>query len=154
TRPTPDLRGGGSDQRQARIGRDRHSLRRRDVAPRRRAALEAFAFGDVRPRANDDFKAALVVRSDFGLTEHMKGLAMGVMAASAVALGLAAEPDGLKLPPGFHATVVAEALGPVRHLAVRDNADIYISTPKDQRSSGGGIIALHLDAAHKADQLQ
>jgi len=84
----------------------------------------------------------------------MKGLATGVMAASAVALGLAAEPDGLKLPPGFHATVVAEALGPVRHLAVRDNGDIYISTPKDQRSSGGGIIALHLDAAHKADQVQ
>ena len=36
----------------------------------------------------------------------------GLIFASAVALGLAAEPDGLKLPPGFHATVVAEALGP------------------------------------------
>ena len=40
---------------------------------------------------------------------------------------LAGEPDGLTLPPGFHATVVTEGLGPVRHLAVRANGDIYVS---------------------------
>jgi len=72
----------------------------------------------------------------------------------AVALGLAAsaanQPDGLQLPDGFHATVVADALGPIRHLAVRDNGDIYVSTPKDQQGHGGGIIALGLDAAHRA----
>jgi hypothetical protein len=36
----------------------------------------------------------------------------------------AAEPDNLVLPPGFHASVVAEALGPARHLAIRDKGDI------------------------------
>lgn len=59
------------------------------------------------------------------------------------------EPDGLSLPPGFHATVVVDALGPtVRHLAVRNNGDIYVSTIDN------GIIALHLDTNHKADQVQ
>jgi glucose/arabinose dehydrogenase len=78
-----------------------------------------------------------------------------VVLISGLGLALAAaEPDGLTLPAGFHATVVAEGLGPIRHLAVRDNGDIYVSTPKDQQNSGGGIIALHLDASHKADQVQ
>src|SRR5215471_13287855 len=66
------------------------------------------------------------------------------------------EPDGLRLPPGFHAVVIAEALGPIRHLAVRENGDIYISTPRDQQGNGkgAGIIALHLNAAHVVDQVQ
>ena len=34
---------------------------------------------------------------------------------------LAAEPDNLVLPSGFHATVVAENVGPIRHMAVRGN---------------------------------
>src|SRR5690348_273055 len=64
-------------------------------------------------------------------------------------LALAEEPDGLTLPPGFHATVVAEGLGPtVRHLAVRQNGDVYVST------LSGGIIVLHLDANHKSDLVQ
>lgn len=33
---------------------------------------------------------------------------------------------GLTLPKGFKATVVAEELGPGRHIAVRDNGDIYL----------------------------
>ncbi len=71
----------------------------------------------------------------------------------AVGVAAAEEPDGLKLPPGFHATVVAEGLGPVRHLTVRANGDIYISTPVDKQNNGNGIIALHLDANHRADQI-
>ena len=69
-------------------------------------------------------------------------LALGFLCGQA----LAAEPDNLTLPPGFHATVVADGLGPVRHLAVRDNGDIYVST------LDRGIYALHLDAKHKADR--
>jgi len=61
---------------------------------------------------------------------------------------LAAEPDNLTLPPGFHASVVAESLGPIRHLAIRDNGDIYVST------LDRGIFALHLDANHKADRVE
>src|SRR5215813_7017611 len=66
------------------------------------------------------------------------------------------EPDGLRLPPGFHAVVVADALGPIRHLAVRDNGNIYISTPREQQGNGkgAGIIALHLSAAHTADKVE
>lgn len=84
----------------------------------------------------------------------MKTVCAILVFASAVAFLRAEEPDGLTLPPGFHATVVAEGLGPIRHLAVRGNGDIYVSTPKDQQNSGTGIIALHLDAAHKTDQVQ
>jgi len=66
------------------------------------------------------------------------------------------EPDGLRLPSGFHATVVAEGLGPIRHLAVRDDGALYVSTPRDQKGTGkgGGIIALRLDASHKAVDVQ
>jgi glucose/arabinose dehydrogenase len=71
-------------------------------------------------------------------------LALGFMSCQA----LAAEPDNLTLPQGFHATVVADGLGPVRHLAVRDNGDIYVST------LDRGIFALHPDAKHRADRIE
>ena len=68
---------------------------------------------------------------------------------------LAAEPDDLTLPQGFHATVVAEGLGPVRHLTVRDNGDIYLSTGRGvAREGGDGIIAVHLGPGHRADRIE
>ena len=82
--------------------------------------------------------------------EAMKKLVL-VLAAG---LAFAAEPDGLVLPPGFHATIVSEGLGPIRHLAVRPNGDLYISTPVDRQNKGSGIIALHLDGNHKADRVE
>ncbi len=48
---------------------------------------------------------------------------------------------------------MADGLGPVRHLAVRANGDIYVSTPVDRRHAGSGIIALHLGVNHKADRI-
>ncbi len=84
----------------------------------------------------------------------MKMLSIVFVFASALGLAFTDEPDGLILPPGFHASVVAEGLGPIRHLAVRENGDIYVSTPKDKQNSGSGIIAVHLDANHKADQVE
>lgn len=69
-------------------------------------------------------------------------------------LVLGAEPDGLILQPNFHASVVAEGLGPIRHLTVRVNGDIYVSTPVDKQNSGSGIVALHLDSNHKAVQIE
>lgn len=83
---------------------------------------------------------------------RMSGLILLLSFASAPVL--AAEPDGLTLPQGFHATVVAEDLGPIRHLAVRANGDIYLSTPVDKVNKGAGIIAVRLDANHKATQVQ
>ena len=66
----------------------------------------------------------------------------------------ATEPDGLVLPPGFHATVVAESLGHIRHMAVRDNGDIYVSTTHARTGPPTGIIALRLGPDHVAKQTE
>lgn len=73
-------------------------------------------------------------------------LAFALTAATLPAV--AAEPDGLTLPKGFHADVVAEGLGPIRHMALRGR-DIYISTRHGRDAPSAGIIALRLDADHK-----
>jgi len=54
-------------------------------------------------------------------------------AAAAAAAAAAASPHscpnaGLKLPPGFCATVFADQLGHARHLAVADNGVVYVNT--------------------------
>jgi glucose/arabinose dehydrogenase len=64
------------------------------------------------------------------------------------------EPDGLKLPPGFHASVVAEGLGAIRHLAVRDNGDLYVSTARARTGIGGGVIAIKMKPDHTAGETQ
>ena len=84
----------------------------------------------------------------------MKAFFFLLFLALGLGLAVAEEPDGLALPAGFHASLVADGLGAIRHLAVRENGDIYVSTPKGNQGAGGGIIALHLDANHKADQVQ
>ena len=77
-------------------------------------------------------------------------LAVSVAAGSA----MASEPDGLVLPAGFHATVVAEGLGPIRHLAIRDNGDIYVSTRHRGNQPSAGIIAVRVGPDHKAAQVE
>jgi glucose/arabinose dehydrogenase len=79
---------------------------------------------------------------------------LGAATAFLAAPSLAQAPDGVTVPPGFHATVVADGLGPIRHLAVRDNGDIYVSTGRGKLAAGSGIIALHQDASHKADRTE
>ena len=67
---------------------------------------------------------------------------------------LAGESAGLTLPQGFHATIVADGLGAgARHVAVRNNGDIYVSTrkPRDNAESVG-VIAVQVDKDHKAVQ--
>ena len=86
--------------------------------------------------------------------QRMKALSIALVVAATLGFTFAAEPDGLILPSGFHVTVVTEGLGPVRHLAVRENGDIFVSTPVDKQNSGGGIIALHLDKNHNAVQVE
>lgn len=84
----------------------------------------------------------------------MKKLAIAFLFAAAVP-AFAAEPDGLILPPGFHASVVAEGVGPARHIAVRDNGDLYISTRNGREATAPlGIIALKLDRDHKVVDTQ
>jgi glucose/arabinose dehydrogenase len=67
---------------------------------------------------------------------------------------LAAEPDGLILPPGFHASIVADGLTSARHLAFGPNGDLYVSTSAPRGQPVIGIYALHLDASHKADKTE
>ncbi len=65
----------------------------------------------------------------------------------------AQEPDGLMLPPGFHASVVADGLGPLRHLAVRPNGDIYASTG-GEGAKPEGLVAIRLGPDGKAAQVE
>src|SRR5579863_6540148 len=54
----------------------------------------------------------------------------------------ACDPDngGIQLPPGFCALVVADGLGPARHIAAAPNGDIYVALQADGKK--GGVIAL------------
>ena len=78
-------------------------------------------------------------------------LAACLAGPSFVGASWADEPDGLKLPPGFHASVVADHLGVLRHLAFRDANDLYVSTQWNAQGTSGDLIAIHLDANHQAD---
>jgi hypothetical protein len=72
--------------------------------------------------------------------EHSMKKMSGVvlMLSLAVAVVVAEAPDSLTLPPGFHASVVVEGLGPIRHLAVRANGNLYVSTPQNPDPSKSG----------------
>ena len=52
------------------------------------------------------------------------------------------DPDngGLQLPPGFCALVVADGIGPARHIAVALNGDIYVALQANGKK--GGVVAL------------
>lgn len=52
------------------------------------------------------------------------------------------DPDngGLVLPDGFSAVIVADSLGPGRHITVKDNGDIYLSLKR--LKNGNGAVAL------------
>jgi glucose/arabinose dehydrogenase len=53
------------------------------------------------------------------------------------------DPDngGLALPAGFCAAVVADNLGPARHLTVASNGDLYVAL-HDDNAPGGAVVAL------------
>ena len=76
----------------------------------------------------------------------MKKILTAALVLAAVP-AFADEPDGLKLPKGFHAQVVADGLGSIRHMALRGN-DIYVSTRHAGNQSNVGIIALRLAPDH------
>jgi glucose/arabinose dehydrogenase len=88
------------------------------------------------------------MKTNIGAVLATCGLAVWLSIGSA----RADEPDGLTLPPGFHAAVVDDGLVGMRHLAVRDNGDIYISTEEVRGAPSQGVIALHLDADGKVDR--
>lgn len=60
---------------------------------------------------------------------------------------------GITLPDGFCAAVVADTLGRLRHIAVRDNGDVYVI--HRQAADEGGITALRdTDGDGKADLIR
>lgn len=65
------------------------------------------------------------------------------------------DPDngGLALPGGFQAVVVADSLGKARHLAVRDNGDIYVKL-RTERPEGENVAMRDTDGDGKADMIQ
>jgi len=74
-------------------------------------------------------------------------LVLGTLAHGA--LTPAANNDGLILPAGFHAVVVAEKGKPLRNIVVAANGDIYANTPKD------GLVAFRdTDGDGKADEIK
>jgi glucose/arabinose dehydrogenase len=80
--------------------------------------------------------------------------------ANEAILNTAEAPTDIALPPGFTATVFADDLGAARHLAVRDNGDVFVTTRNsvqllDPDSSTGGLIALRdTDGDGDADQIE
>ncbi|HEX5552751.1 MAG TPA: PQQ-dependent sugar dehydrogenase [Chitinophagaceae bacterium] len=61
--------------------------------------------------------------------------------------------DSLQLPEGFQIVVVAKDLGAARHMAVRQNGDLYISL--NARHDGGSIVALRdTNSDGKADVIK
>jgi glucose/arabinose dehydrogenase len=60
---------------------------------------------------------------------------------------------GLTLPSGFSALIVADKLGPGRHLAVKSNGDVYLTL--SSLNNGKGIVALRdTDGDGKADLIK
>lgn len=67
------------------------------------------------------------------------------------------ESGGLRVPKGFEVTVFAQSVGRGRHIAVRDNGDIYVRLREQlgQDADGGGIAALRdEDGDGKAERIE
>jgi glucose/arabinose dehydrogenase/mono/diheme cytochrome c family protein len=70
--------------------------------------------------------------------------------------------SGLKLPPGFCATVFADGIGHARHLAVAQNGVVYVNTwsgsyypPNETPHEGGFLVALQeKNGSGKADVIE
>ncbi len=70
-------------------------------------------------------------------------LATAFVTATTGASGVECDPDdgGLSLPEGFCALVIADDLGPARHMAVTAEGDLYVAL-RDLGDEVGGIAAL------------
>jgi glucose/arabinose dehydrogenase len=68
-------------------------------------------------------------------------LAPSLAAAQPSRVACAPGNGGITLPDGFCALVVADSLGPARHIAVAPNGDLFVAV-RNTRDAKGGIIAL------------
>src|SRR5678810_517089 len=60
---------------------------------------------------------------------------------------------GLFLPANFEAVVVADSIGPARHIAVNDNGDIYVKLSHSKKGLGGNVALRDVDNDGKADSI-
>lgn len=65
-----------------------------------------------------------------------------------------ADNGGLYLPEGFQAVVVVDSVGRGRHLAVRDNGDIYMKLRTPKKEGKGSVALRDTDNDGKADIIQ
>jgi glucose/arabinose dehydrogenase/mono/diheme cytochrome c family protein len=82
-------------------------------------------------------------------------------AARSAAASCAENDSGLKLPPGFCATIFADGIGHARHLVVAPNGVVYVNTwsgryyGNDKPPAGGFLVALQdTTGAGKADVIR
>jgi len=87
----------------------------------------------------------------------LQALALTLFACNQPESKLALKPDadngGLFLPDGFGALVVADSVGPTRHLAVNDNGDIYVKL-KIIEGDRGNVALRDTNNDGKADIIQ
>jgi glucose/arabinose dehydrogenase/mono/diheme cytochrome c family protein len=85
-----------------------------------------------------------------------------VSASGAASSACSSDDSGLKLPPGFCATVFADGIGHARHLVVAPNGVVYVNTwsgryyPPNQPSPKGGFLVALQDktGSGKADVIE
>lgn len=106
---------------------------------------------------------AAVLLAAFGLvgsvTAHQSG---ATSTAGTQASGCAKDDSGLKLPPGFCATVFADGIGHARHLVVAPSGVVYVNTwsgsyypPNEVAQQGGFLVALQdTTGSGKADVIR
>ena len=93
------------------------------------------------------------------VTAHQSNQSPGSGAGSAACPG---DDSGLRLPPGFCATVFADGIGHARHLAVAQNGVVYVNTwsgsyypPNETPHEGGFLVALQdKTGSGKADVIE
>jgi len=117
----------------------------------------------IQPRSLRMLGVSAVVVAGAVLLIARTGSARHAAPAAAAAAGSADScPDaGLKLPPGFCATVFADQLGHIRHLVVAGNGVVYVNTwsgryyGNQTPPAGGFVIALQdTTGSGKADLIQ
>jgi glucose/arabinose dehydrogenase len=98
-------------------------------------------------------KAALLAGGVLGQLILASGAAFG-QAQLGLGEGTPIDEDaGIRVPEGFDAEVFAESVGRARHLAVRDNGDVYVALREP--AEGGGVAALRdEDGDGAADQVE
>jgi len=86
----------------------------------------------------------------------MKMFAAAIILPLTALSAFSAEPDHLTLPPGFHASIVADGLGDqVRHMAFAGPNRLYVSTERQTKDAPNeGVIALRLNAQHVAERTE